>query len=199
MKQRKSRQKDTPMINQLEAELSRVNYRERFRKVLMNTIYTLVVVAALAVLCAVILLPVLRIYGNSMTPTLSEGEIVVCVKGSKVERGDIIGFYYGKKLLVKRCIATEHQWITIDNEGNVYVDNVLLDEPYITEKAFGECNIEFPYQVPDNSLFVMGDHRSTSIDSRNTSVGCVDIESIVGKIVLIIWPLKNFGAVNSGK
>ena len=184
-----------PQSEQLEAELKRVLHKERFRKVLRSTIYTLVVVAAFAVLTAVLLLPVLRIYGSSMTPTLSEGEIVVSIKGSNISRGDVVGVYYGSKLLIKRCIASERQWVDIDEDGNVFVDGELIDEPYLVEKAYGETNIELPYQVPDSCIFVMGDHRSTSIDSRNTSVGCIDTEDIVGKIVFRIWPLDRFGKI----
>ena len=180
---------------ELEAELKRVNHRARFGKLLRSTSYTLIVVAAMAVLVAVLFMPVLRIYGTSMTPTLSEGEIVVSIKGADIKAGDIVGVYYGSKLLIKRCIATESQWVDIDEEGNVYVDGELLDEPYLVEKAFGECNIELPYQVPDTSIFVMGDHRATSVDSRNTSVGCIDRENVVGKIVFRVWPLRMFGVV----
>lgn len=180
---------------ELEAELKRVNHRARFGKLLRSTSYTLIVVAAMAVLVAVLFMPVLRIYGTSMTPTLSEGEIVVSIKGADIKAGDIVGVYYGSKLLIKRCIATESQWVDIDEEGNVYVDGELLDEPYLVEKAFGECNIELPYQVPDTAIFVMGDHRSTSVDSRNTSVGCIDRENVVGKIVFRVWPLRMFGVV----
>lgn len=187
----------TPSVDQLDAELKRVDQRVRFRKVLRSTIYTLIVVSAVAVLVAVLFLPVLRIYGNSMTPTLSEGQIVVSLKGAEVEKGDIVGVYYGSKVLIKRCIAKEHQWVDIDEEGNVYIDGEMIDEPYLTEKAFGECNLDLPYQVPDNCIFVMGDHRETSIDSRNTSVGCIDEEDIVGKIVFRVWPLKRFGLLNS--
>lgn len=183
-------------VTELEAELKRVNYKSRFRKLLRNTIYTLIVVAACAVLVAVLFMPVLRIYGTSMTPTLNEGEIVVSIKGANIETGDVVGVYYGSKLLIKRCIAQEHQWVNIDKDGNVYVDGELLDEPYVPEKAFGECNIELPYQVPDTSIFVMGDHRETSIDSRNTSVGAIDTENIVGKIVFRVWPLKDFGFIH---
>ncbi len=182
-------------IDALQAELKRVNYRSRFLNLLRSTISALIVVAACAVLVAVIFLPVLRIYGSSMNPTLTEGDIVVSVKGADVQRGDIVGVYYGSKLLIKRCIASEHQWVNIDKNGNVYVDGQLIDEPYVQEKAFGECNISLPYQVPDNTIFVMGDHRATSVDSRNTSVGCITTEDVVGKIVFRVWPLKSFGKV----
>ena len=196
MKADKNKQAEKPQVEQLEQELKRVKYNERFRKLLRSTIYTLIIVAACAVLVAVIFLPVLRIYGTSMTPTLTEGEIVVSIKGADIEQGDIVGVYFGSKLLIKRCIAVSQQWVTIDEDGNVFVDGQLLDEPYISEKALGETNIELPYQVPDNSIFVMGDHRATSIDSRNTSVGCILEEDVVGKIVFRVWPLKRFGSIN---
>lgn len=197
MKRQKNKpQTSVPEVEQLEAELKRVNYSSRFRKLLRSTIYTLIIVAACAVLVAVIFLPVLRIYGSSMTPTLNEGEIVISIKDVEIHQGDVVGVYYGSKLLIKRCIAAEHQWVDIDESGDVYVDGVLLNEPYLTEKAFGECNIDLPYQVPDNSIFVMGDHRATSIDSRNTSVGCIDTENIVGKIVFRVWPLASFGFID---
>ncbi len=195
MKKKATEKENPTQVEALEAELKRVKRGERFRTLLRSTIYTLIVVAACAVLVAVIFLPVLRIYGTSMTPTLNEGEIVVSVKGTNVKQGDIVGVYFGSKLLIKRCIATPQQWVTIDEDGNVFVDGELLDEPYITEKAFGETNIELPYQVPDNAIFVMGDHRATSVDSRNSSVGCIDYDNVVGKIVFRVWPLNQFGVV----
>lgn len=155
----------------------------------------LIVVAACAVLVATIFMPVLQIYGTSMTPTLNEGEIVVSLKGSDYERGDIVGFYYGNKLLIKRCIGKPGEWIRIDKNGNVYVNDEKLEEPYLTEKALGDCDIEFPYQVPDGKWFLMGDHRSTSVDSRNSVVGCVSDEQMVGRIVFKIWPLSEFGSI----
>ncbi len=183
-------------IEQLENELHREKHKRRYKRVLRSTAYTLVVVAALAVLAAVLWMPVLRIYGSSMTPTLSEGQVVVSVKGSHFEHGDVVGVYYGSKLLVKRCIATAGEWVDIDDDGNVYVNSQLLDEPYLVEKAFGECDLILPYQVPDNSIFVMGDHRATSIDSRSKSVGCIAEEDVVGRIVLRVWPLKTISLVD---
>ena len=180
-------------MEQLTAELEREKYKRRYKRVLRSTIYTLIVVAAAAVLVATIWMPVLQIYGASMVPTLDEGDIVISVKGSDFEPGDLVAFYMGNKILVKRCIAGPGQWVDIDAGGNVYVDGKLLDEPYLTEKALGDCDIEFPYQVPDNRYFCMGDHRSTSVDSRSTTVGCVSDEQIVGKIVFRVWPLPNFG------
>lgn len=195
MKKQDGKRNERPQVSQLEAELKRVNHNTRFKKLLRSTINTLIVVAACAVLVAVIFLPVLRIYGNSMNPSLNEGEIVVSIKGADIKQGDIVGVYYGSKLLIKRCIAVGRQWVDIDDEGNVYVDGKLLDEPYLTEKALGETNIKLPYQVPDQSIFVMGDQRKTSIDSRNSSVGCIAIDDIVGKIVFRVWPLEAFGFI----
>ncbi len=186
---------DIPDVEQLRAELSREQYKQRYRSVLRSTIYTLVVVAAVAVLISVLFLPVLQIYGTSMTPTLSEGDIVVSVKGADFESGDLIAFYLGNKILVKRCIAGPGQWVDIDEEGNVYIDGKLLEEPYLEEKALGDCNIELPYQVPDNRYFCLGDHRATSVDSRDTTVGCVSEEQIVGKIVFRVWPLSGLGTL----
>lgn len=181
-----------PNLEQLEAELKRENYKDRYRSVLRSTIFTLITVAAAAVLVATLLTPVLQITGGSMTPTLANGEIVVSLKGSGYESGDIIAFYYDNKILVKRVIAQAGQWVDIEEDGTVYVDQVPLDEPYLEGKAFGECNIELPYQVPESKIFVMGDHRDVSLDSRNTSVGCIGEDQIVGRLILRIWPLNTF-------
>jgi len=187
---------EMPSPQQLETELKRVKYKSRYRSVLRSTVYTLITVAAIAVLVATLWLPVLQIYGHSMTPTLKDGEIIFSVKTSDFEPGDIAAFYYNNKILVKRIICGPGDWINIDEDGNVYVNDVLLEEPYLTERALGDCNIELPYQVPDGRFFVMGDHRSTSVDSRNTAVGCVSQEQIVGKIIFRIWPLSQMGTVD---
>ena len=186
---------ELPSLEQLTAELEREKYKRRYKRVLRSTVYSLIVVAAVAVLVATIWMPVLQIYGASMTPTLDEGDIVISIKGSDFAPGDLVAFYMGNKILVKRCIAGPGQWVDIDADGNVYVDGRLLDEPYLTEKALGDCDIALPYQVPDNRYFCMGDHRSTSVDSRSTTVGCVSDEQIVGKIVFRVWPLPGFGTL----
>ena len=188
--------KPVPELAQLQAELERVRYKSRYRSVLRSTIYALVVVAAVAVLVATIWLPVLQIYGSSMTPTLNEGEVVVSMKDSDFESGDLIAFYLGNKILVKRCIAGPGQWVDIDADGNVYIDSKPLDEPYLQEKALGECDIDLPYQVPDGRYFCIGDHRSTSVDSRSTAIGCIAEEQVVGKIVFRVWPVAGFGPLN---
>jgi len=184
-----------PTADQVEAELGREKYRRGFGRTMRSIIYALITVAAIAILVAVLLLPVLRIYGTSMTPTLSEGNIVLSLKGSSFKTGDVIAFYYNNKILVKRVIANSGDWVDIDQEGNVFVNGQLLDEPYLTEKAFGECDIKLPYQVPESRVFVMGDHRSTSVDSRSTAIGCVSEEQIVGKIVFRVWPINELGGV----
>ena len=186
---------DIPATEQLEAELAREKYKHRYHSVLRSTIYTLVIVAAVAVLTATLWLPVLQIYGSSMTPTLQDGEIVFSVKTSKFQPGDVVAFYYNNKILIKRVICGPADWVNIDEDGTVYVNGTVLDEPYLAEKALGDCNIELPYQVPDGKVFVMGDHRSTSVDSRNTAVGCVAQEQLVGKIIFRIWPLDRLGIV----
>ncbi len=188
-------QNDSPDVEMLENELNRENQKKVYRRAVRTTIYSMIVAAAAAVLVAVFFLPVFRIYGSSMTPTLSEGDIVIAVSISNFNSGDLVGFYHGNKLLVKRCVGRPGEKINIDSEGNVFVDGIKLTEPYVQEKALGECDIELPYQVPDKKWFFMGDHRKTSLDSRMAAIGCIDEEQIKGKVVFRIWPLEKFGPV----
>ena len=182
--------------NELRSELQKARQRSLFFRVLRNTVFSLVVVAAAAVIVATLFLPILQISGTSMSNTLQDQDIVVAMRGSDCQTGDVIAFYYNNKILVKRVIANAGQWVDIDKAGNVYVDGVLLDEPYVMDKAFGDCNIKLPYQVPDGRIFVMGDHRSVSVDSRSTALGCVSDEQLVGKLLLSVWPLDRFGVVH---
>lgn len=186
----------TPSLPQLEAELRREDYKGKYRQTLRSTISVLIVTAAVVVLLAFLIFPVFRIYGSSMSPTINEGEIVVSVKGSNFECGNVIVLSYNNKLLVKRVIAGPGEWFDMDQLGNVYVNGVLIDEPYLTDKAYGDCNISLPYQVPDGRYFVMGDNRSTSQDSRNSIVGCIAEEQIVGRAIFRLWPLGEFGVIN---
>ena len=187
---------DLPSTEDLEEAVRRDRYYHRFRLTVRSTFLSLVVVAAVAVLVAVLFLPILRIYGKSMNGTLDSGYIVVSIKSTSMNTGDVIAFYYNNNILVKRVIANPGDWVDVDKEGNVYVNNAKLEEPYLDDKAYGETNIELPYQVPEGKIFVMGDNRSVSIDSRNTSIGCISEEQIVGKIVYRIWPLSQIGAVH---
>lgn len=192
---RKKQEIQRPSVEQLEKELARLKYKRRYRNVLKSTVYTLITVAAIAVLVATLWLPVLQIFGSSMTPTLQDGEIVFSLKTADLQQGDVVAFYYNNKILVKRVIAGPGDWVNIDEDGNVYVNEVLLEEPYLEDRALGECDIALPYQVPDGKIFVMGDHRSTSVDSRSTAVGCVAEEQIVGRIIFRVWPLNRIGKV----
>ena len=187
------KRRELPELELLEAELERERYKKKYGNVLRSTAFSLVVVAAVAVLIAVLLLPVLQISGTSMTDSLQDEDIVVALNSSGYETGDIIAFYYNNNILVKRVIAAAGDWVDIDEAGNVYVNEELLEEPYVKEKALGDCNISLPYQVPEGRCFVMGDHRATSIDSRNTAVGCVSNDMVIGKILIRVWPLEEFG------
>lgn len=185
----------SPEIPVVEGELKRARYKKRYAKVLRSTLYTLIVVAALAVLVATLWTPVLRIYGSSMSPTLNEGQFVVSIKGLDFEQGDLVSFYIGNKLLVKRVIASPGDWVNILDDGTVFVNDQQLEEPYVDELALGQCDIELPYQVPESCYFLMGDHRESSVDSRSSSVGCVARDQIVGKIVFCVWPMAEFGSI----
>ena len=184
-----------PETSEIEGLYKKARYRKNFADKLRSTVFMLIVVAAFAVLVAMLFLPILRIYGKSMKGTLDSGDIVVTVKSNQLNTGDIVAFYYNNNILVKRVIAKSGDWVNMTEDGTVYVNDKKLDEPYLTSKAYGETNITFPYQVPENRIFVMGDNREVSIDSRNTSVGTVSDEQIVGKLVFRIWPLSDIGFI----
>lgn len=186
-----------PSSAEFEKELKRAEYNRRYKKTLLSTLSILTTAAAVAILVATLWLPVLQIYGASMSPTLNEGEIVLSVKEPNLQQGDVVAFYYGNKLLVKRCIAGPGSWVDIMDDGTVIVDNQVIDEPYVKEKSRGNCDIEFPYQVPENKYFLLGDHRETSVDSRHSTVGCVSKEQVVGKIVFRVWPVNAFGTIDN--
>jgi signal peptidase I len=177
----------------LETEIKRVRYRKKYWQILCSTIGTLLVVAAIAVLVSTLALPVLSIHGTSMQPTLIDDDIVIAARSSNFQTGDLIAFYYNNKILIKRVIATSGQWVDIDEDGNVYVDDAMIDEPYLPEKSYGDCDITLPYQVPESRVFVMGDNRKISVDSRSTMIGCVSEEQIVGKLLFRVWPFPAIG------
>lgn len=201
MEEKKTKIKSIPNVKQLENELKRVKTQSKFNKLLKSTVYTLVVVAAVAILISVFFMPVIRIYGSSMEPTLKAGDIIVSVKTKKVKAGDIVGVYYGNKLLVKRVIATENQSINMDEDGNVYINDsdIPLEEPYVIEKSIGELDISLPYKVPQGTIFIMGDNRNTSADSRTSEMGCINLDDIAGKVIFRVWPFKRFGKLNIKK
>lgn len=182
-----------PDLGQLERELERESYKNRYKKKLRSTFYVLIVTAAIVVLLAFLVFPVFRIYGSSMSPTVKAGEIVLSMKSKSFDCGDVVVLSFNNKLLVKRVIAGPGQWVNIDLDGNVFVDGTLLEEPYIAEKSFGDCNIKLPYQVPEGRYFVMGDNRGTSQDSRSSIVGSIAEEQIMGRALLRIWPMEAFG------
>lgn len=184
-----------PTVSQIETEILREKYNRKYKQVLKSTVYSLIVVAAVAVLIATLAFPVLQISGSSMEPTLNDEEIVILIKTTNMKRGELCCFSYQNKLLIKRVIGLPGDRISIDQDGNVYVNGNLLDEPYVIDRALGECDITFPCNVTDNHYFVLGDHRSTSIDSRSSVIGLVSEEFIVGKIFFRIWPFEKLSVV----
>ena len=182
-----------PSLEEMEQEIARLKYKKSYGGALRSTVYSLAVVAAIAILVATLWMPVLQITGASMDPTLVDGQFVVALKDDAFESGDITAFYYNNKILLKRVIASAGDWVDIDREGNVSVNGVQLEEPYLQEKSLGECNIDLPYQVPDGRVFVMGDDREISLDSRTTAVGCISKEQVLGQVVFRVWPLSELG------
>ena len=184
-----------PETSEIKAAYQKAKYKTTFWETIRSTVFMLVVVAAFAVLIAVLFLPILRIYGNSMKGTLDSGDIVISVKSTDFETSDVVAFYYNNNILVKRVIAESGDWVDMDEKGNVYVNKKKLDEPYLANKSYGHTDITFPYQVPENRIFVMGDNRDESIDSRNNAIGTVADEQIVGKLIFKIWPLQKLGGI----
>ena len=184
-----------PSLTEIQSERKRIRRGTYYRQALRGTVSVLLVVAAVAVLITTLFLPILQISGDSMSPTLEHNEIVVLLKTKKFERGDLIGFYYQGKILLKRVIALPEDEVAIDADGNVYVNGELLEEPYVTDKRLGDCDLEFPYKVPGASYFVLGDRRSNSVDSRNSVVGAISRDDIIGKVFIRVWPVPKFGFV----
>lgn len=185
-----------PSEEQVLSERRRLRREKQFRHVLGSTVAILLVVAAVAVLLVTLFLPVLQVSGNSMEPTLEAGDVIVLVKTSDFETGDLCAVRVSGSVLLKRMIAGPGDWVNIDQEGNVYVNGELLDEPYVTDKALGITDLDYPYQVPDNSIFVMGDHRSVSVDSRSSEVGCISYDKVIGRVAIRIWPLTRISWVS---
>ncbi len=184
-----------PDENEVIAERQRLQYRQKYRKTVLSTIYILIVVAAVSVLFATLFIPVLQVSGSSMEPTLEDRDIVLLLKTGRFQTGELCAFYYQNKLLLKRVIGSPGDIIDIDKNGNVSVNGEFIDEPYVTNKSIGECDITLPYQVPENRYFVLGDNRKTSIDSRSSVIGCIEKEQIVGKVKIRIWPFKSISFI----
>lgn len=181
---------DIPTVEQVESELKRIKYKSSFFRTLVNTATIVAAVAAVSVLLSMIFFPVIQVSGDSMTPTLDDGDILVTYHSKDVTYGDLCCLSWQNKTLLKRVIGLPGDVISIDADGNVFVNQELIDEPYVIEKSLGDCDISFPYEVPDRKVFILGDNRTLSVDSRNTDIGCIDKEQIIGKVMFRIWPLN---------
>lgn len=187
---------DLPTTKELEEELYRIKYNQRYKKLFRSTIYALIIILAISVVIATLIFPVLQIYENSMSPTLEKGDIVLSVKTKDIKGGDVIAFYYNNHILVKRVIAVSSDWVEFDIEGNVYVNGRYINETYLKNKDVGKYDISFPYQVPENTYFVLNDERSESLDSRSQIIGTIKQEDVVGKIIIRLWPMNKIGTLN---
>lgn len=179
----------------LQEEIKKETYKNKYTKVLKSTIYVLIIIAAISALVVTLIMPVLEVNNTTMNPLLDNNDIIISLKTKSLNKGDVIAFYQGNKILIKRVVATPGNYISIDEEGSVYVDGTLLDEPYVTNKQKGETNIEFPYQVPENTYFVLSDERDKTTDSRNEDIGLIKKDNIIGKVIFRVWPLKKLGAI----
>ena len=190
-------QADSDLVSndEVKEELSRLKERERYLKKVQQTLSILVVVAAISVLVATLWMPVLKIYGSSMDPTLENGQIVVSIKTKKLKSGDVVAFWQGNKLLVKRVIAGPGQKVDIDVNRKVFVDGKAISESYLDSESLGNTDIDFPHQVEESRWFCMGDNRESSIDSRSAVIGDVSKEQIEGKVLFSVWPLNKIGIV----
>ena len=189
MSRRNRRQVSLPSPEQVSRAYQQDQYRKRYKRAFISTLSVLAVIAAVAVLVSTLFLPVIQVSGNSMEPTLSDGDVLVLLKSRHYERSQLCCISWQNKMLLKRIIGLPGDVVSIDTEGNVTVNGVLLDEPYVSDKTLGECDVTFPCQVPEGKVFVLGDHRSTSIDSRSSEIGCVDQDQIVGFVLFQVWPI----------
>ena len=186
---------ERPTTQEFKKEYSRLRKKQEFHQGLGRVIRILVVVAAISIIIATVFFSIMQVRGSSMSPTMEENEIIIVNRYSDVKKGDLIAFYYNNKVLLKRVIGISGDMVDMDDEGNVYVNNEKIEEEYLEEKDYGTPDITFPYQVPDGRYFVMGDHRSVSIDSRYQIIGTVSSEQLIGKVKFRIWPITRFGPV----
>ena len=195
MEKEPKKQTTVPSLEEIQQERKRIRRSDYYRQSLRSTVSVLVVVAAVAVLIVTLFLPILQISGDSMSPTLEHDQIIVLIKTKNYKQGDLVGFYYQGKILLKRIVAMPDDEVVIDTDGNIYVNEYLQEEPYVTEKSLGDCDLDFPYRVPGTGYFVLGDRRSNSVDSRNSVIGAVSPDDIIGRVCLRVWPLSKIGFV----